>query len=78
MSFLYGELDTCPRKIDNSELANRIMTEGINLLTKNVDYFEFPYQTWKSLSQVYRGGPAIMINSQGRIEIETLPNRPIM
>lgn len=70
MSFLYGRLDECPRKIDNTELAHRIMSEGFNHLVKNVDYFEFPTQTWEGLMQVYRGGPAIQIKQNGKIEIE--------
>jgi hypothetical protein len=47
MSFLYHESDSCPRSIDNSELASRIMNEGFQNLRKNIDYFEFPAQTWK-------------------------------
>ncbi len=71
MSFLYGHLDECPHKIDNSELANRIMKEGLNNLVKNIDYFEFPAQTWDALMQMYRGGPAIQIKQNGKIEIES-------
>lgn len=70
MSFLYKESDAQPRSIDNSELANRIINEGYQNLRKNIDYFEFPAQTWKALYSVYRGGPAILININGRIEIE--------
>ena len=49
MSFLYGEQDSCPHRIDNKDLASRIINEGIQSLRKNIDYYEFPYQTWKAL-----------------------------
>lgn len=70
MSFLYGQLDACPGRIDNSELSNRIIKEGIHTMRKNIDFFEFPYQTWQSLCKVYKGSPAILINFNGKIVIE--------
>ncbi|TNV85227.1 hypothetical protein FGO68_gene7514 [Halteria grandinella] len=70
MSFLYQQNDSCPRSIDNTELASRIINEGYQNLRKNIDYFEFPQQTWKQLYSIYRGGPIILININGRVEIE--------
>ena len=41
MGFLYGNRDRCPSQIDNTELANVIINEGLIALSKNVDYYEF-------------------------------------
>jgi len=69
LSFLYGNQESSPGQIDNIGLANRIITEGIGALTKNVDYYPIPQSTWKSLYNLYRGGPVIILNINGKIEI---------
>jgi hypothetical protein len=44
-------------------------------MQKNIDYFEFPQQTWNSLWDIYRGGPALVIRHNGKVEIEHLSGR---
>ncbi len=39
-------------------------------LQKNIDYFEFPLQTWKLIWDIYRGGPVIVINYNGKVDVE--------
>ena len=70
MSFLYGESEEGPPDIDNTKLANLIINQGFSTLIKNIDYYELPYQTWRSLLEIYRAGPTITINFNGKIEIE--------
>ena len=70
MSFLYGHRDESPGKIDNSILIHKIQTEGIQNMQKSIDYFELPQQTWNSLVDIYRGGPAIILRHNGKVEIE--------
>lgn len=70
MSFLYGQQDVCPGRIDNQELVARLKSEGIDMMVKSVDYFEFPQATWKSLLSIYSGGPGIYIKFNGKIEFE--------
>lgn len=51
ISFLYGENEKAPEKIDNNELANQtqisIDKNNSNGLTENIDYYALPYQTWQ-------------------------------
>jgi hypothetical protein len=75
ISFLYGETDLSPKKIDNDEMVQRIKNEGFDHLKKNIDYFEIPFQIWNSLTQIYGGGPAILINFDGKVEVEPAKNR---
>ncbi len=42
MSFLYGQKEMGPGRIDNKRLADRLRGEGVERLVKSVDYFEFP------------------------------------
>jgi hypothetical protein len=44
-------------------------------MKKNIDFFEFPQQTWNSLWDIYRGGPALVIRHNGKVEIEHLSGR---
>lgn len=44
-------------------------------MQKNIDFFEFPQQTWNSLWDIYRGGPALVIRHNGKVEIEHLSGR---
>ena len=69
LSFLYGNQASCPLQIDNIALANRIINEGVTALVKNVDYYPIPSQTWKALFNLYRGGPVIIMNVNGKVEI---------
>ena len=72
MSFLYAQSDECPGQIDNNLLSSRIQLEGLQSMQKNIDYFEFPQQTWNSLWEIYRGGPALVIRHNCKVEIEDL------
>lgn len=69
LSFLYGNQSSYPSQIDNTALASRIINEGSSSLIKNVDYFPIPQQTWKALFNLYRGGPVIKMNINGKVEI---------
>jgi hypothetical protein len=69
MSFIYGSKDQSPGAIDNTALANKIISSGISNLERNVDFYDIPIQTWRQLYLLYRGGPAIILHITGKIEI---------